>query len=78
MQLVWQDELKRQLFDTQAALADAEAQLKKAEEADPKKPPEELKKLQELRDALKKDVEKAQAQLDKKDIEPFRRRWEER
>src|SRR5262249_53687497 len=49
MQPVWQEELKRQLFDTQAALQEIETQLKRAEEADPKKPAEEIKKLQDTR-----------------------------
>jgi mono/diheme cytochrome c family protein len=78
MKPIWEEQLQRQRDDLQILLQAKEAELKKAEAADPKKKPEEIKTLQDERDALRKDVEKADELLKKKDIGPQRRRWEEK
>jgi mono/diheme cytochrome c family protein len=76
MKPIWEDELKRRVFDLQTRLEDAKADVKKAQETKAK--PEDLKKLQDAQAALEKELDAAKNQEQKKDIEPLKRRWEEK
>jgi mono/diheme cytochrome c family protein len=85
MQPVWEQALLLQAADAKAKLQVAEAQLKQAE-ADEQAAPKEQKgvkaeavnRARGARDNAQKTVDQAQAMLDKKDVAPLRREWEQK